>query len=237
MGRRIQKPVGNVGSLMERIRRPTLLQRPVSVKARSVIPVTLKCLDHHVIAQIAFAARGPVANVRNAQPNPSLAGMNGLDELDGAGIILAGDVKARPLIEVGEKLGKCEARIMMGVKILRPELPGMGAVRLKVPWAWSLHKTAGRQRLKESLRPRRSPQMIGCNDKWELNVGNGDSRMIADRDGPVTQRIVFRHANRHRGREVKAGKAGKTRGQRGCRRLDVHLLGLGRADLPELALL
>src|SRR5581483_4581 len=93
MGRRIQQPVGHVLSLVQRGRRPVLLQRPLAIKTRGVIPVSFKTPQDNVVPEFPLTVRGPIPHMCDAQPNPSCTIMDRLDQFDRSGIILAAHIE------------------------------------------------------------------------------------------------------------------------------------------------
>src|SRR5262249_46260513 len=106
--------------------------------------------------------------------------MRGLDVLNGSAAIFAGDIDSRAVVIVSKKLSKCQARVMMGIKVFRSKLPGMRIVGFKVGRRRSSYQPAASQWLQKAFGARRAAQFVGSNDKGKLDIDNIQIGVVAN---------------------------------------------------------
>src|SRR5690242_11048857 len=136
---------------MERSGGPRLLQAPIPVQTRGIIPVPAERLQDHAVAKIPVPIHGPVADMRKAKPDTSCRVVDRLNELDRPGIVLAADIESSQVVVVGEKLREREPGIVARVSIFRPELPGVWTVGFEVLRLGCLPKPTCPKRSYQSL--------------------------------------------------------------------------------------
>src|ERR1019366_9147363 len=140
--------------------------------------------------QVTLAVSRPVTHMRKPQANSLRPVVDWLDELDAAGIIVAGHVNSRAVVVVSQELRKSEAGILAGVRILGAELPSVRTVRLKLLRPGRLPESARHQRLQQGFRTGLATQIVGRDHEWKLHVGYRQIGMIADGDGPITRWVI-----------------------------------------------